>query len=68
MFIDHLDLAPSASGYKLRIQCPRCNEAHEVTISKLRRFMFRCGDSEMSGELNRDPSKESRLEEYREEK
>ena len=49
--MDHLK--DTASDYTLRIgPCPACEGVHEVTLSKLGWFAYRCGTVELRGEVD----------------
>jgi len=48
---DHL--AESGSPYTLLLgPCPSCGQSHEVTLSRLGRFAYRCGRVELCGRVD----------------
>ena len=60
-FRDHL-FRPDGP-YTLRLApCPACGEAHEVALSRIGRFMFRCGRLELSGLVDDWPATRHRYE------
>ena len=46
---DHLSGSESDSGLTLGVVCARCGRLHQVALSTLGRFAFKCGAAEQSG-------------------
>jgi hypothetical protein len=50
-WVDHLETSDSIFSLELA-PCPACQRSHRVTLSRIGWFAFRCGRTEMTGQVD----------------